>query len=380
MSWTRVLNQSRAKEILQTVLEKGRMAHAYLFSGPPGAGMDAMALEFAKTVNCERSSTEACDQCSSCQKANRHQHPDIHLVFALPVGMGEKSGDSPMAKLAEEEVAAVREQIEMKWNNPYHKISLNRATAIKINSVREIRRETSLMASEKGRKVFILFDAELMNDEASNALLKTLEEPPPQTLLILTTTQPSQLLPTLSSRCQHLPFQPLTTEDVRLGLLQRENVSEQEADSVAVLSKGNYARALQLLQTDYRKQRDEFLDFLRLAVKGKIAELLQHIDRVTVENDKDEIIEGLQFLQGWLRDAMITQQTAGKQNRAADESLHKFVTRYTNVDYRSADDEIERAISLIGKNVYISIILLTLAFSLEKTITGLPGGHHRKHE
>lgn len=301
---------------------------------------------------------------------NRHQHPDIHLVFPLPVGKGEKSGDTPTGKIAEEELTAVREQIVLKWNNPYHRIFIPRATAIKINSIRDIRKEVSLMSSGRGKKVFILLDAETMNAESSNALLKTLEEPPPDTLLILTTTQPDQLLPTLVSRCQLIRFQSLTAENICRGLMERENIPEQDAGTIARLSRGNYTEALQLLHSDYRKRHDDILDFLRTSVKRSKAGLPQLIDRITDDMERDEIIESLRFLQSWLRDAMIIHHDPG--SAVEEEALQKFSERFTAVDYQSADMEIERAISLIEKNVYIPIILLTLAFSLAKSITGQP--------
>jgi len=95
------------------------------------------------------------------------QHPNMHLVFSLPVGKNEKYGDSPLAKLAEEEIAVIREQIRMKAGNSYHTIQIPKANTIKINSVREIRREVALTAFAQGKKVFIVLDAENLNDEAS---------------------------------------------------------------------------------------------------------------------------------------------------------------------------------------------------------------------
>ena len=102
-------------------------------------------------------------------------YPNLRLIFALPVGKGEKVGDSPMAKLAEDEAAAVLEQIALKAADPYHVIGVPRATTIKINSIRELRKESSLSSFMAGKRVFLIIDAENLNDEASNAILKTLE-------------------------------------------------------------------------------------------------------------------------------------------------------------------------------------------------------------
>ena len=108
MSWDRVLNQQRVKEVLRRLVGQRRLAHAYLFSGPRGAGMDAMALELAKVVNCEQGGEEACDRCPDCLRAANLQHPNINIVVPLPPGKGEKAGDGPLEKLAAEDPDVAR--------------------------------------------------------------------------------------------------------------------------------------------------------------------------------------------------------------------------------------------------------------------------------
>ncbi len=368
MSWDNVLNQSHPKALLRNILERDRAAHAYLFSGPEGAGMDALAMELAKTVNCERSTVEACDQCESCEKARHLQHPNIHLIFSLPVGKGEKSGDPPLAKLSDEDVAAVREQVERKAKNPYHQIVIPRAGMIKINSIREIRRETAYRSAAAGKKVFVILDAEKMNDESANALLKTLEEPPSRTMLILTTTQPGQLLPTLLSRCQHIRLSQLTGEEIRNRLFQKEGITADEAELVANLSRGSYTRALQLLQSDYRKGYDDIITYLRYALKPGKAELMQLLERLTAENERLEIIEALHYLEDWFRGAMVFRHEPRIATAPLNQSVEKFVSRYPDIDYTRIERAITEAISLIDRNVYIPIVLLNLSFVLEREI------------
>ena len=173
------------------------LAHAYLFAGSVGAGTEAASLELAKTVNCKKGGNEACDECESCAQANRLQHPNIHLIFPLPVGKGETADDPPMQKLNAEEFSAVREEIRLKALDPYRTISLSRANTIKVSSIREIRRISSISSDQGGKKCFLIFGAEDMADTAANALLKTLEEPIGDTLIVLTSADPSKLLPTI---------------------------------------------------------------------------------------------------------------------------------------------------------------------------------------
>ncbi len=367
MSWDRVLNQQRVKEVLRRLVGQRRLAHAYLFSGPRGAGMDAMALELAKVVNCEQGGEEACDRCPDCLRAANLQHPNINIVVPLPPGKGEKAGDGPLEKLAAEDITALREEIALKSRNPYHTIAVPRATAIKVNSIRAIRKEVSLSTFGRGRKVFVLLDAEGMNDEASNALLKTLEEPPSGTLLILTTSQPEKLLPTIVSRCQHLRFARLADEEISRALVAAGGVAPAEAEIVASQAQGDYGRALQLLGSDVRERREEMVAFLRLAVQGARHDLVQFVDRFAASHDRTEVVDALSLLQSWLRNAMLL-RTTGAGYDWADEPLRKFVARYRDVDYAEVHGAIERAISLVGKNVYIPLVLTTLAFSLEQNV------------
>ena len=127
MSWSAIVGQERVKALLQRTLQNGQIAHAYLFYGPEGIGKDALAIEYAKSLLCTGGGSEACGVCSNCQRMNSFQHPNVKLVFALPVGKNEKNGDDPIDVLTEEQVAEVREQIIMKANDPYHRIEMTKA-------------------------------------------------------------------------------------------------------------------------------------------------------------------------------------------------------------------------------------------------------------
>jgi len=380
MSWKSIIGQDRIKELFQGIIERDRLAHAYLFSGPDGVGKDAVAIELAKLINCERSRVESCDECPSCRRASMLQHPNIHLIFPLPVGKSEKEGDAPMAKLSEDEVKLVQEQLQAKSRNPYHPIALPRANMIKINSVREIRRDVALMSYSRGKKVFIITDAENLNDASSNALLKTLEEPPGDTLIILTTTYPDRLLPTILSRCQHVRFGPVSADAMEKALMERENIPAGEAHLVARAADGNYLRALQLMQADVGDRRDRSANFLRTILRGSRAEILGAIERLTSELEREDVEEFLMSLEAWLREALLLQEGGGADRAArADAAVSKFVSHYRGSNLGSAIDEIERAISLVNKNVYIPLVLITLAFKLQDTITAHSAGRHTSH-
>ncbi len=378
MSWSSVIGQHRVKELLVSTIERKRLAHAYVFSGPEGVGKDAAAIELAKVLNCEARGTQACDACPSCHKFRSLQHPNLHLVFALPVGKGEKVGDGPLSKLTEEDVAAYQEQVGLKAKNPYHILALPRATTIKISSIRELRKESALSAFSEGKKVFLIIDAENLNDEASNAILKTLEEPHDDTLLILTVPSVDQLLPTILSRCQHVRFGPVEEAEIAAALREREGVPEQKAAMVAQLAFGSYSRALRMLDADMDARRAAAVDFLRTALYRPRQELCEMIDRLAVDYEKEGIEELLAMLQTWLRDSLLLREDQRVVAHADDRTaLERFSAAHPGVEYAGAFDAIERSISLLYKNVYIPLIFLTLAADLRRTILPQNGERQR---
>jgi len=218
MSWNSIIGQQRAQDILRRSIEQGRIAHAYLLWGPRGTGKDALAIEFAKTLLCERQGTEACDACPSCKKVQILQHPNVKLVFALPAAKADKGGDSVEAKFQPDVRDEIRNQLEQKAKNPYFHFEIPKATQINIGTIREIKRESSLSAFEKGKKIFIISDAEMMNDTSANSLLKVLEEPLSDTIFLLTTSRKEKLLPTIVSRCQSVRCNVLKDEEIEHAL------------------------------------------------------------------------------------------------------------------------------------------------------------------
>ncbi len=380
MGWDLLIDQPRVKKILEASIRSGRVAHAYLFTGPEGVGKFAAALELARAVNCDNPDGGSCGVCENCRHIASLQHPDVRLVFALPVGKNERAGDPPLAKLSDDEIGLIQEQIRLKAADPYRRMAVPRANAIKISSMREVRRESALSTFGRGRKVFIVIDADMMNEESSNALLKTLEEPAGDLLIILITSRGEKLLPTIVSRCQHIRFEPLQEEAIARALVDREKVGEAQAAAVASLANGSYTRALEYLHADLPGRRTEAVDFLRTALGKPRDELLNEIDRIAAQSDKSEVEDMLRLMLSWLREAMrIAEGLPGAESPGDDDSARRFARHYDGLDYAPVFGAIDRAISLINKNVYIPLILIDLAVQLRRLISvsaGDPAGSH----
>ncbi len=232
MSFKRVLGQEQPKKILQNALQNNSVSHAYLFYGQESVGKKLTAIEFAKALNCETSGPkDSCDACASCRKIEQRIHPDFFLL------------------------------------EPVKSSPTGREAAIKIELIRDLQKKLAYLPYEGKTKVAIIDGAEAMNPQAANTLLKTLEEPPSATVLILITSNPFQLLPTLVSRCQGVKFHPLSPPEIKQILQQKmteetESFPASELELRALRSMGRVSRALEEDIGSANVYREELLDLL----------------------------------------------------------------------------------------------------------------------
>ncbi len=368
MAWSNVIGQDRVKQILINAILNEKVAHAYLFYGPEGVGKDAMAIEFAKALNCERGKGEACDECRTCKGISELSHPNVKLVFKLPLGKNETKDSSPIEKLDESEIKIIQEQVKLKAQNPYHKITIPRANSIKINSIREIKMEISHSTFIPGWRVVIVSEADAMTEQAANAFLKTLEEPTPKTVIILTTANKDRLLPTIISRCQLVRFSYLSDDEIVRALVERYGLNEARARLIARLSNGSFGKALELLDVAIEDKRIRPIDFLATIASGKIVKLLIEVEKIVADYERSEIENFLQIILTWFRDALMLK--VGMSDKIINinmiERLKKFVENYGEFEYQSAISLVEKAIDQVEKNVQLNLILINLSLELSE--------------
>jgi DNA polymerase III subunit delta' len=372
MSWNSVIGQDRVKTILKRSFLSGKTAHAYLFYGPEGTGKDASAVAFAKVLNCEQPvDGEPCDICTHCKRISALQHPNLKIIIPLPVGKNEKEGDDPFKYLDQATMEEYHRALREKAANPYLRINLSRANTIKINSIREIRKTINLARAEEGKKVIIISGADMMNEYAQNSLLKTLEEPASNTVLILTTSRRDALRDTIISRCQLVRFELLREDEIRTGLRRWDpTLDEQQVMLVSKMANGNFTRAQELTGTDLVSQREEVIDLLRNILARSPSVWMKEIDEFLVSSDRHNVIRSLMLLNLWLRDALMIQNdnTDAIINLDQREPLTRFIKHFKSPELPAVINAIERAIALVEKNIYISLILINLAFDIRHFI------------
>jgi DNA polymerase-3 subunit delta' len=358
-NWDTVIGQARVKRIVQAALRQRRIAHAYLFWGSEGVGADAIAIEFARALLCETGTDSACGTCASCKKIVTLQHPDLKLIFPLPGGDGEKNedGESVDADVMEE----IRRQTAEKAKNPYFRIEIPKAKVIRIKSIREIKRESSMSSTEMGKKVFLIFDADAMNDAAANSLLKILEEPLEHVHFILATSRKDQLKPTIISRSQLIHCGRLTDGEIADALTQRENVEKQQAHFVSRLSGGSYLRALQLLNEDLSRYRTDAVSFLRSVLGPSPLRFFDEQEEYMTGNKRNEAENLLMMLLVFFRDAlMVREQSTTVFNIDQTADLDRFVGKFGHRQLEQCLTAVERSLELLRRNVYLPLIMLSV--------------------
>ncbi|MDD5712476.1 MAG: DNA polymerase III subunit delta' [Smithellaceae bacterium] len=324
MKWQDIYGHEKHIAVLRSAMEKDRIAHAYLFYGTAGIGKRTTALTFATALNCPLASESQtpCGECPSCRKIAHGNHSDVSTLVA-------------------------------------------EGQFIRIKAIRDLQDQMKFRPFEGKNRVFIIAQADKLNNVAANALLKTLEEPSPANILILTTSRLHLLPQTILSRCQHVRFNPLPEQTVHAYLKDSLSLSDQELSVLAASSGGSIAKALALSRESYLELRDEII--ARLSGAELQAPLQRLYFAALIGNDKKDVISRLEIMKSCYRDAVVYAERGAEGrlvNQDRSEVIEGIARRIATPELIRNLAVIEKASSAIEQNANKALTLEAMMFRL----------------
>lgn len=281
MPLSAVEGQPRALEALRRALQHQRLHHAYLFAGPEGVGKGLAAQGLAEALLCTAplEDGDACGACSACRRSAGRQHPDLHVVERRTKGNTDE-----------------------------------RERQIKIDQVRALQRALSFKSYEGARRVVLIIEPEKMNPATANALLKTLEEPGPDTHFVLVTAEPHRLLPTVISRCQRVRFQPLDRALVARKLAELADLEPGAAHLLAGLAEGSIGKGLTLQGSALLEQRQGIIGRIDDPDgPRRVPQLLDYAETLARPDRRAGLPLVFHLLRTWYRDILLVQEGFGDE-------------------------------------------------------------------
>jgi DNA polymerase-3 subunit delta' len=311
----KIAGNERVKEVLKRIFAAGRLPGALLFVGEEGIGKKLFALEVARALNCRTPTADGpCGTCSACTRISKINYPET-----------AEGSD---------------EWKQILWtDHPDVGIVVPPKRVLLVTQMRQIESEANYRPFEGKARLFLIDEADKLNDPSANALLKILEEPPPTSHIILITSRPAMLLETIRSRCQMIRFSPLTPAEIEEYLLQNKVADRNSAGLLARVANGSIGRALSGDLETFKEQREAMFSVLKaLSGKPDEAQLLRASEELNEAQYKDEFEERLDVLETLIRDTwMLSLKGSRDQLINADmfEEVDKL-SRQINPD-RAAD-------------------------------------------
>jgi DNA polymerase-3 subunit delta' len=327
MSFREIRGHRPLLALLERAVAQGTLPHSLIFAGPEGVGKRLTATALAQALNCERADGAGCGECTACKRIARGVHADILVI---------EPGDSG---------------------------------SIKIDQVREAVDRTAYRPFEGRRRLVIIDEADALVPEAQNALLKTLEEPPPASVFVLITSRPDVLLPTVRSRCQRLRFGPLAPADVADVLINDHGVEPADAHAAAAAADGSVGRALAGGAEDANEARDAAARLLQSAATS--SDPRRRLDGAKAltggSGDRDDLSRRLLALSSLIRDLGLLQSQADERTLANGDlkpQLQALLRSFDGDRTVRAFDTVDRALDALDRNASPKIVADWLALTI----------------
>lgn len=320
-----IIGQEQIKEHLRNALSTKKISHAYIINGEKSSGKEFIAKVFAMALQCERGEVEPCQECHACRQALSNNQPDIIRV----------SHEKPNTISVDDIRAQVNNDVAIKpYGRPY--------------------------------KIYIINEAEKMTQQAQNALLKTLEEPPEYAVILLLTANANELLPTILSRCVMLNMKPVADEQVRRYLMEELQVPDYKADVCVAFARGNVGKAKALASSeDFENVKNEALSLLKYVGDMELYEMVAAIKKIG--EYKLEVTDYFDIMAIWYRDVLLFKATKDANRLVFREelgALRKCAQRssYEGIEtvIKALDDAKHRLDANVNFDLVMELLFLTI--------------------
>jgi DNA polymerase-3 subunit delta' len=327
--FSQIVGQERAIRFLRQAMASGKMPHAYLFVGIPGIGKATAALALCQALNCERPfNGEGCGHCISCRKMISGNFPD--LVILEPEGQN-----------------------------------------IKIEQVRSLDRMFGFKPAAGKYRVSLLRQAETMTEEAANAFLKSLEEPPPGNIMIMTVTEPLDLLPTILSRCQRVTFRPIPVPLIEAWLMEKEGMEKGKASLLARVAEGSLGKALEMGKNHFLEKRQDLLSDLNrimtMPPEEAVVWAVEYSTKAKKEKQESALPLLLSVWKTWYRDLILSKVNCSEdafinvdfsrelKNASGNSRIQNLLESFYTLDQAERDLLRFRNLDLLMENVVLKL-------------------------
>lgn len=325
--FSKIIGHEKIIEYFRNVIAGGQVSHAYILNGPDLSGKMLLTEAFAAALQCEGEGERPCGECRSCKQAKSRNHPDIIYV----------THEKPNTVGVDEIRRQVNDDIILK---PYR----------------------------SRYKIYIINEAEKMNVQAQNALLKTIEEPPAYAVICLLTTNADGFLPTILSRCVRLDIRAIEDEKIRRFLMKEKGVPDYQADICAAFAQGNVGKAIRLAGSeDFNEMKKSALQLLKRLKEIDLYEMSQAVRQIT--EYKLEIEDYFDLMMIWYRDVLLYKATADVNRLIFQDEIYEIKKAASRSSYEGIEtvlEGLEKAKARIRANVDFELVIELLLLTIKE--------------
>ena len=368
MQFKGVIGQTRLKQHLIDEVNSNKVSHAQMFLGKMGHGGLPLALAFVQYLFCEdKQPTDSCGACSSCRRIEKLEHPDLHFSYPTVQTISKSSS------------LLIKEWREQVMQQPY--FSLNhwlkiidekeRKPIISVHESQEIIKKLTLKSFVGGYKVMIIWMSEEMNTQASNKLLKLIEEPAPKTLIILLAESQDKILQTILSRTQIMRVPGLEWDDVTNYLSSQRNVGTDILESITGRAEGDLIEAIDLISQDEENENHiVFMQLMRVCYKKNVLDMIKWAEDISATSNENQK-KFLQYALHMFRQSLLRNYTGDVITRVSEDEdafLKNFAQFITGNNILSMSESFSQSYYHIERNANSKILFTNLCFKVMRFI------------